>query len=82
MKIDVTAEDIDNGVPGECGRCPVALAIARKLGLVGAGIRVGPSAVRIRFDGARDLPAVARVFVEAFDWDRPVEPFSFEIEDA
>ena len=38
MKIDVTQEDIDKGLPKTCSQCPVARALSRAFGRL---IRVG-----------------------------------------
>lgn len=86
VKIDVTAEDIANGVPSNCGKCPIALAL----------LRVVPSPIVLNVDGdsvsfclpskpsglhphaASDLPFVAQWFVQDFDNGQPVVPFSFD----
>jgi len=77
MVINITEEHIAKGVRGDCGRCPVALAMKAAFG----------PAVRIRvsvFDYevhsiTRELPEKARRFIHNFDQGTEVQPFSFEI---
>jgi hypothetical protein len=77
ITIDVTADDIANGVRGRCSTCPVALAVRRVPGLEKWEVG-GMSA----FYGASSfpLPCAASRFIMDFDGGRPVEPFSFEVD--
>ncbi len=78
MRIDVTAEDIREGVPYICTMCPIALAILRQTGqVVAAGSEL-----------AAAVPSVYR-FMQRYD-DLGIrgegcllyiEPFSFELPD-
>jgi hypothetical protein len=83
LKIEVTAEDIQNGMPGWCGKCPVALAVRRALGgfVKREVASVGVSYAAVYVDSRiHMLPSDARMFVQNFDEGEPVEPFDFEIE--
>lgn len=77
MLIEVTREDIDHGLAGSCGSCPVALAIRRRF--PDGWVRVG---IRCVYAGGRayHLPSGAIEFIERFDGGMPVEPFSFELD--
>lgn len=76
--IEVTAEDIAEGVPKDDCECPVARAIKRATGLrtsvAELGISVNcyyPDSVEVR------TPDEVREFVTRFDAGSGVEPFSF-----
>lgn len=74
--IEVTEEDIKNGVRSIVDSCPIALAAHRqfksKVIVTGPTIRLGGALVA--------LPMEARVFIRNFDDRCPVQPFSFEID--
>lgn len=76
IKIDVTAEDIVNGVRGVAFACPIARAVKR----------MGSSQVYVAYgclecdEGEGFLPKSASDFVDRFDEGLPVSPFSFEVE--
>ncbi len=79
--VEVTQEDIDKGRRYKGGRrgefCPVARALRR--GTTSNRVTVG--FVRATVQGRLiELPLPAIVFIEMFDRDKPVSPFSFEIE--
>ena len=80
--IEVTQEDIKNGVRGDPCNCPTAHAATRAThGTV--PLRVGALVIKFGPIGssvASKLPIEAREFIYDFDWGKPVEPFSFEIE--
>lgn len=85
MKVNVTKTYIDAGVPRDCDRCPVALAV---LGEHAIPVMVGPFRMARRADTwteARpsevDLPQRAVDWIRDFDNGIPVEPFSFEVPD-
>jgi len=81
MRIEVTAEDIKNGVPMEASDCPVALALHRATGRMWRvdSRRICPNE---KFGDMLSFPCppAAAVFVCRFDDCLPVEPFSFEFE--
>jgi len=78
MRIEVTAEDIKNGVFTDCRSCPVALALDRH---TGDWWSVGTStATRIETGARFLLPPSACRWIHNFDCGDPVEPFSFELE--
>ncbi len=78
MKIEVTADDIANGKPGFSCECPIALALRRLFPDAGH-IEVEMADVHIDYDMV-ELPDEARDFIEHFDAEDEVSPFSFEIE--
>ena len=77
MKIDVTAEDISQGKKSSPCNCPVALALGRA---TERGVSVGSRGFCF-FDEIldRDLPDEVVKFIFAYDRNKPVEPFSFEV---
>jgi hypothetical protein len=89
--IEVTQEDIDNGVAWECGKCPVALAAKRVLPFKPhvrslaiyrkrrqqPSWRYGWYYIKVF---AVDLPQEARDFISDFDHGVFVTPFSFQVE--
>lgn len=76
MKIDVTQEDIDHGMPKCFYDCPVALAIKRTYGIEYARVN-GYILVGLK-RGALTPPDVT-TFIKQFDAGHYVEPFSFEL---
>jgi hypothetical protein len=76
MIIEVTQQDIDNGVQCSSVRCPIALAAQRQIGC--RWVSVGPNHLDTGHKRV-PLPANARAFEYAFDLGDPVQPFSFEI---
>lgn len=78
MKIEVTREDINNGVPSNPWRCPIGLAISRALGIDDPDD--GPG-VDEYFIGNWKTPTEARLFQQAFDAGKPnLQPFTFDLE--
>ncbi len=79
MIIEVTQEDIDNGLSKNNCDCPIALAAKRKSKL--DYVSVTPHFVRLGSFGGKcfDLPAIARQFIRDFDAQKKVGPFSFQI---
>lgn len=77
IRIEVTREDIDKGVPGDPCRCPIALAAGRRFG--------GNPSVTYReiwkslegHERLGKLPPEAVEFATNFDEHLPVEPMSF-----
>lgn len=77
MKIEVTQEDISNGIPDDCDYCPIALA-AKRAGM--ESVLVYNSRIIAR-DEEVDAPLSirARRFVRRFDAGLRVKPFNFEV---
>ena len=80
VTIDVTQEDIDNGVRAMCDKCPIALAIARK---IKCDIYVSTFLTRLYYEDlglefSNSTPMYT--FVKNFDQGVPVQPFSFELD--
>jgi hypothetical protein len=76
--VDVTQEDIDNGIPAHGTHCPVAIAIERATGGKYVGVAAG-----ITFPNGNGKSVVMPDFVHewylAFDYGKHVEPFSFDL---
>jgi hypothetical protein len=75
ITIQVTQDDIDNGVRLSGKLCPIALACLRTIGMNYAEV----------FDlwgWCNDIPTEVQDFVLAFDRDLPVQPFSFTLPDS
>lgn len=88
--IEVTQQDINDGVPGQACSCPVAKAISRELGIkIPQDVIVGPDALSVwlRVDYWNNnykqyetvLPHKVRKFIKHFDESKPVEPFHFTL---
>jgi hypothetical protein len=82
--INVTAEHIAKGQPGECAHCPVALAIRDALPDL-AGAVVGPSEIGIQaeLDGPwtdLDTPGDVTLFILLFDTGDHALPFTFDLD--
>lgn len=78
MKIQVTQEDIDNGVRASCKFCPVASAIRRAFNNK-AVVRTYNLDVSIN-DKLILLPLEAVDFILLFDAEVKVKPFEFELD--
>jgi hypothetical protein len=78
-RINVTDEDISNGVPGQSWFCPIALAIRRELGLVAGEVAAYGSCCRVLKDDTIQLPSEAGDFINCFDEGLPVGPFAFDL---
>lgn len=85
MKIQVTQEDIDNGHPGALSECPIAHALNRELGgswsvRMTKAINCGIPDFSDKDDeiDVIDLPSDARHFIDRFDNNRVVRPFTFD----
>lgn len=81
-KIHVTAEDIANGEPESAYRCPVALAIARRLGVSEGQVGVAMGDWECFSEGyfleQIALSDSANRFIHRFDdYDDGVQPFNF-----
>jgi hypothetical protein len=82
--VSVTAEHIARGEPGDCGWCPIALAVADALpGLAYLSIRLQDIDLRPRPDEdliVIGMPDEAVDFILDFDAGKPVKPFTFELD--
>ena len=79
MKIEVTQEDIANGIKNSCINCPVARALNR-VGFRNAnvGYNKGWEHYGLSMKFFR-VPKELSSFIDKFDRGLPVEPASFEI---
>lgn len=79
--INVTADHIENGMPGSNSACAVALALQDAFPGADA-VSVGDFAILFYEFGDVSglLPEKAREFVRAFDEAGFVEPFTFELD--
>lgn len=77
FKIEVTQEDIENGVPCKSLYCPIALAVSRKLGIP---VYIGIYTVCAEHNDLAKLPYKATKWITQFDIGRKVEPFSFDLD--
>jgi hypothetical protein len=84
VTVEVTSDDIANGVKGNCSRCPVALAIARLPRFSSHSVTVGLiTAVTHDFAGRETnfiMAEEASSFIGQFDAGKPVIPFTFTME--
>ena len=81
MLVQVTEQDIEEGKRHNCHLCPVALAVARTLGMKTDDVLMTGD-VYIRWEGWRllgDGSFKIRRFAANFDKGKPVKPFSFEL---
>jgi hypothetical protein len=80
MLIEVTADDIGHGCPGDCLSCAVALALHRTTGE--ARWEVHTHTFVLRSQGVsivrRGMPAVVVDFISDIDRGRTRQPFTFE----
>lgn len=86
MLIEVTQEDIDHGVRGECRLCPIARALQRATGNPFATMGAWNcwpenNGTAFQTGGPIPCPDAAYDFIQAFDGKgaSKVRPFSFEI---
>lgn len=76
-RISVTAADIAQGKVGDCGECPVALAMGRAF----PGRRILADSYGLNVDDRQfPTPPMVDRFMQDFDRRRLVEPFTFEID--
>jgi hypothetical protein len=80
VTIQVTQDDIDNGVRCSVKRCPVALACLRTIGKNYSQIweEYWPDF----HDPSKNIPSSVLIFVRAFDSGNIVQPFSFVLPDS
>ena len=82
IKVSVTKEDIENGKAQKCSECPVALAIARALGI--ERVTVTGAVLYSTDPNKRDvyacLPPEVRRFIDRFDDGLKCEPSTFTLQ--
>jgi len=82
MKIKVTQKDIDKGLKSNCYECPIAHAFKRKVkNQIRYGFAVNSEFIEYLTKDMRysyPLPKEAKLFIQRFDRDHPVKPFTFE----
>lgn len=81
--IHVTADDIENGRAGSCGRCPVALALRRTISCETCDVAVSSFTTHIYLPwGAVGLPHSRPLadFIVNFDNGGVGSPFSFRMD--
>lgn len=81
FEIDVTQDDINNGLRCDADRCPIAIAVHRHEPLKDALICgvFGKDEISGRPLLIRHLPPEAKLFVVTFDQGLPVTPFKFKL---
>lgn len=77
--IHITRKDINLGQRGSGCDCPIALGTIRSLGLGSSGFVLVGNTVMLTSTEIYDLPWIAQRFIRAFDLDRKVRPFKFEV---
>jgi hypothetical protein len=80
MKIEVTQEDIDKGIPEDSLRCPIGRAMYRTTGGVWMVYKNVMVPWQISCWKTTSLPDIAEGFIKNFDKRLTVKPFTFEIE--
>lgn len=79
VKVNVTANDIREGVIASCESCPIARAVSRKcMGpVLVCCIDFAPPAGYANW--SRDIPKGVLRWIKKFDAGRPVSPFAFYV---
>jgi hypothetical protein len=77
--IQVTQDDIDDGIRGSYCDCPIALAIKRQF--PGKEIIVSKYILGIGGVNTWNVPKPVYNFIDRFDNGNPVEPIVFEIDE-
>ena len=74
--VEITQDDIDNGYRNHHKRCPLSLAVKRKLNRTDVSVHA-----RRLYVGTEvyDIPRAARNWLYAFDTNQPVSPITFNI---
>lgn len=75
LEIDVTQDDIDNGIPHSFSNCAIARAVRRRTGIKDIGVS------RVVFVNLTEwqLPVGAIDFIRRFDNNEPVVPQKFKL---
>lgn len=90
VKVEVTQKDIKNGIPQDCGYCPIALAVNRtfpKLNKIYVDSAEAYAEMDERIVVVSKTSKSCRKFIEKFDefdelaceFQKKVKPFSFVI---
>lgn len=80
FNVEITQEDIQEGIAGVYNECPVARSLKR-LGC--QNIDADEDRILVTFNDKRYLfktPRKANHFIDDFDCDREVKPFEFKLE--
>lgn len=77
--INVTQQHIEDGVRGDPYSCPVAKAISKTLGYPSWFVKVEAYLFTID-NNTYFMPFTVRNFIDAYDNNEPVQPFSFVLE--
>lgn len=80
----ITTEDIKKGRTGSCSGCPIALSAKRHFPTLVCEVTSDELYFALPGGGTAGkyfrLPHAAELFIWAFDRQKPVEPFDFEME--
>lgn len=87
LHIRVTEDDLDKGYPKNPRACPISLAVNRTLAEHHSYAQVMTFSTYVRIRSYNEIVAVrygplpqrAQDFVHAYDLDRPVKPFEFDL---
>lgn len=81
IKVEVKRKHIKAGAIGEAHSCPIALAL-KEIGMV-SPIAWGCGSLEFKDKAgvfvSEYMPESAREFIYAFDSEKPVKPFSFQL---
>lgn len=80
ITIQVTQEDIERGLRGDCAFCPIALSMRRSTGEFWAVTGRAATPYAGHWTDSVTLPQECEGFISAFDKGYVVSPFSFSIE--
>lgn len=85
MIVEVTQEDISNGIPGKCRRCPIALATTRAMSAIYKPdtffIEVWQTGIKDVSTGKVFTCPEVELFIHRYDTDclEDFKPFSFDL---
>lgn len=85
LRVHVTRDDIQRGVPMDACRCPVALAVNRAVDILGFEAAVSAYLMTLSVDGEQRFyfcttPDIASSFLIEFDQGKASgEPFEFDL---
>ena len=82
--IEVTKGDITAGRPGDCERCPIALAVARAIKRDDVHVSMSLMRAGDYYDSNSilwNLSKKVQNFIRRFDEGKPVKPFRFRLPD-
>lgn len=77
--IEVTQSDIDGGVKGCNFQCPIACAVRRKCVAV-SDVMVDRDSIWLAGSDESSVSHDQSSFIKDFDNERPVHPFTFELD--